>query len=706
MSSQNARAFVRAMGVGIFAMVGAASALSDETSPKPPIEKVVVTGKKTIRGATKTDTPIKNVPQSIAVISGDVIKGQDNVSVAETLRNVSGVTAANPLQTPAYDSTYVRGFPAEQWLDGIATYYNAGDRNSLVNAERIEVLKGPNAILYGGGAGAPLGGVVNVVSKLPTAEASAEVGLRAGSNAFFQPWVDVNQPLSSDSTILFRLTGDYTSAESFIDVIETERYSINPTLTFTDNAGTTLTVQGRLSQWEAPEYQGLPATGTLAGPFRLDRRLFAGPAGIPDSQSSVQSLTARLDHQFDETWSVGLQGRVGHTEFEEIAQTFAGLDFTGNEPVLGSNWSVLNLLLAQEQDEVSLNANLIAKFDVGATRNTFLLGADHTRISDTGAMLGDLNDLFLLGFVDLTAPVFPAYVAPAAVPANTISDGDNTYTTKGLYAQIQSTLWERVHVLGGLRLASLEIESVSPAFGLSSTTDETKLLPRIGAVIDLTSEISLFADYSEGFKGNPFVFYFGAPKPEESDQIEAGVKLDFGSGFSGTAAVFEINRSGVPVFTGFASEPIGEQRSRGFDIDLAWSPSPNWFFLANYAHIDAEFTANAGGGLTGNRLNIVPPDSGRFWGIYRFDGSLQGFSVGGGFYAASDAFVDAANVYETGGYVIFDAKVAYEDDTYAASLAIKNLTGEKYFVPYSYFGGRVAPGEDLAVYATFAVRLR
>jgi iron complex outermembrane receptor protein len=90
-------------------------------------------------------------------------------------------------------------------------------------------------------------------------------------------------------------------------------------------------------------------------------------------------------------------------------------------------------------------------------------------------MFGDLNDLILLGLVDLTAPVYPPYVEPAAVPANTIVDGDNTYTTKGLYAQIQSTLWERVHVLGGLRLASLEIDSVSPTFGMSSTTDETKL---------------------------------------------------------------------------------------------------------------------------------------------------------------------------------------------------------------------------------------
>lgn len=691
--------------LGSVAAAGMASAQPSET-PSDKVEKVVVTGKKTIRGATKTDTPIKEVPQSISVISGDVIKDQNNVSVSEAIRNVSGVVANNPLQTPAYDSTYIRGFPAEQWLDGIPTYYNAGDRDTLVNADRIEVLKGPNAILYGGGTGAPLGGVVNVVSKLPSAEASAELGVRIGSHSFFQPWVDVNQPLSGDGTILFRVTGDYTTSESFIDVIETERYSLNPTLTLTDNAGTSLTVQGRLSNWQGKEYQGLPATGSLVGPFTIDRDAFIGPSDIPESESSVQSVTAKLDHRFDETWSAGIQARVGHTEFEEVAQNYVGLDFAANEPVFGSSWSVFNLLLTQEQDEVSVNGNVVAKFDAGGTQNTVLIGADYTRITDYGFMYGDLNDLILLGLVDLTAPVYPPYVEPAQTFANTIVDGDNTYTTKGLYAQIQSTLWESVHVLGGLRLASLEIDSFSPAFGLSSTTDETKLLPRIGAVVDVTPEISLYADYSEGLKGNPFVFYAGTPKPEENDQIEAGVKFDFGSGFSGTAAVFEINRSGVPIFTGIASEAIGEQRSRGFDIDLAWVPTPNWFFLANYAHIDAELTADAGGGLAGNQLNLIPPDSGRFWASYRFDGAWQGWSLGAGLYAVSDTIVDAANVYETNGYVTVDAKIAYNDEMYSAALAVKNLTNEKYFVPFNYYGGRVAPGEDIAVYATFAVRLR
>ncbi|MCE9520971.1 MAG: TonB-dependent siderophore receptor [Alphaproteobacteria bacterium] len=697
------------VGLSLALVTGTAFAQSAASTDQTKVEKVIVTGKKSAKSATKTDTPLKEIPQSVQVIPGSLIKDQNNLTVAETLRNVSGVQPTSPLQTPAYDSTNIRGFAAEQWLDGIASFYNAGDRDSLVNAERIEILKGPNAILYGGGSGAPLGGVVNVVSKLPTATMAAEIGARIGSFEYVQPYVDVNLPLTSDGTVLFRLTGDYTSAGSFIDVIDTDRYSLNPTLAFTDNAGTTLIVQGRISDWRQQEYQGLPATGTILGPLRLDRDLFVGPSDIPKSESWIHSLTAKLDHQFDDAWSASVQARFGQTKFEEVAQNYtAGFDFAGNVPAFGpSSWNVLNLDLFQTQDEVSVNGNVAAKFEVGDTRNTLLIGADYTKISDNGVMLGDFNDLFLLGLVDLTNPVYPAYVKPAYILANTIVDGDNTYTTKGAFVQIQSTVWERVHFLGGLRLTNLEIDSVSPAFALSSKTDTTKVLPRIGAVVDLTPEISLFADYSEGLKGNPFVFYLGAPKPERSDQTEAGIKFDFGFGLSGSVAVFEINRTGVPVFTGLASEAVGEQRSRGYDADLTWQPAANWFVLANYAHIDAELTNDvSGAGLAGNQLNIVPPDSGRLWVSYKFDEALSGWSIGAGLYAASDAFLDSANVYKTDGYVTFDARIGYDTEKYSASVSVKNLTDEKYFVPFNYYGGRVAPGDPIALYATLAVKLQ
>lgn len=681
-------------------------AVADEAATTAGVEKITITGKKIAKSATKTDTPIRQVPQSIQIIPDTLIKDQGNLTVSEATRNVAGVQATNPVQTPAYESTIIRGFAGEQWLDGLTSFYNAGNRDSLVNVERIEILKGPNAILYGGGTGAPLGGVINVVSKMPEKEAFVQIGTTFGSYQFKQPTIDVNMPITEDGTVLFRVTADYTTAESYIDVIETDKYSVNPTLLITNNDGTTLTIQGRLSDWKAQEYQGLPATGTITGGFSIDPHLFVGPSDIPKSESQVKSVTAKLEHAFDESWSANVQARLGHTDFREIAQSFAaGFDFAGNAPAFGTFWNVINVELAQEQDEFSVNGALTGKFESENIKGTILLGADYSRVSDKGGIYGDPFDLFLLGPVDLTAPVYPSYVKPAQTPGNTFSDGDNTYTTSGVFAQIQSTLWENVHVLGGLRLASLEIENVSPGFGLSGTTDKTRVLPRVGVVVDVTPEVSLFADYSEGMKGNFFTFFLGDPVPEESDKIEAGVKFEFANGISGTAAFFELNRTGVPV--GFPAVANGEQQSRGLDIDMTWQADDNWFVLANYAHVEAELTKAAGGGAAGNQLNIVSPDSGRLWVSYRFtQPGYRGLSAGAGIYAASGAYVDLANVYETDGYYTVDAKIGYDDEDIAASLAVKNLTNEKYFVPYSYFGGRIAAGEELAVYGSFAVKIK
>lgn len=681
-------------------------AVADEAATTAGVEKITITGKKIAKSATKTDTPIRQVPQSIQIIPDSVIKDQGNLTVAEATRNVAGVQATNPVQTPAYESTIIRGFAGEQWLDGLTSFYNAGNRDSLVNVERIEILKGPNAILYGGGTGAPLGGVINVVSKMPEKEAFVQIGTTFGSYQFKQPTIDVNMPITEDGTVLFRVTADYTTAESYIDVIETDKYSVNPTLLVTDNDGTTLTIQGRLSDWKAQEYQGLPATGTITGGFSIDPHLFVGPSDIPKSESQVKSVTAKLEHAFDESWSANVQARLGHTDFREIAQSFAaGFDFAGNAPLFGTSWNVLNIDLFQEQDEFSLNGTVTGKFESENIKSTILVGADYSKVSDKGAMLGDGNDIFLIPPVDLTAPAFPAYVYPANTPFNTFVDGVNTYTTKGIYAQVQSTLWENVHVLGGVRLANLQIDNVSPAFGLNQTSDTTRALPRVGAVVDVTSEISLFADYSEGMKGNAFSFFLGEPVPEESDQIEAGVKFEFANGITGTAAFFELNRTGVPV--GFPAVANGEQRSRGFDIDMTWQADDNWFVLANYAHVEAELTKDAGGGVAGNQLNTVSPDSGRLWVSYRFTRpGYRGLSAGAGIYAASGAYVDLANVYETDGYYTVDAKVGYDDEDIAASIAVKNLTNETYFVPYTYLGGRVAPGEELAVYGSFAVKIK
>ncbi len=260
--------------------------------------------------ATKTATPIEQIPQSIQVIPQSVIAGQNNVTVTEALQNASNVQGTNSLAiatTGLTGSTTIRGFPAQYWLDGLAVNYSEGDLQTLSNVERIEVLKGPNAILYGGGVGSPVGGAYNVVSKLPTDKASVETGVTGGTNAYVQPYFDINQPLNADKTVLFRFTGAYTSTDSFINELHQNRYSLNPTLTITDKSDTTLTIQGNFSRFEEKAYEGLPAVGTVAGNFRINPYMFIG--NVPMSYTEVNGVTATLDHRFNSIWSFNMKAR-------------------------------------------------------------------------------------------------------------------------------------------------------------------------------------------------------------------------------------------------------------------------------------------------------------------------------------------------------------------------------------------------------------
>ena len=260
--------------------------------------------------STKTATPIGQIPQSIQVIPRSVINDQNDVTVTEALQNASNVQGTNALAidtTGLPGSTIIRGFQAQYWLDGLAVNYALGDLQTLSNVERIEVLKGPNAILYGGGTGSPVGGAYNVVSKLPTDQPSVEAGVTAGSYGYVQPYFDINQPLTPDKSVLLRFTGAYTSAGSFIDDLNQQRYALNPTLTFTNKSDTTLTIQGNFSRFNQQAYEGLPAFGTVAGNFRINPDLFIG--NVPWSYSEVDSATVTLDHRFDSIWSFDMKAR-------------------------------------------------------------------------------------------------------------------------------------------------------------------------------------------------------------------------------------------------------------------------------------------------------------------------------------------------------------------------------------------------------------
>ena len=641
-------------------------------------------------GSTKTETPLRALPQSVAVVTRDMMRDQGVTTLAAALRNVSGAQGSISLQTPAFESTLLRGFPAEIYTDGLTNYLNTGDPNAMAGVERIEVLKGPNAVLYGGGIGTPLGGIVNIITKKPEDRDFSTLGFNLGSNGFAEPSFDINRRLNRDGTVLLRMNGSYVRSKSAVDVIDTTRYSFSPSLIIGAGTGTRLLVQGYLSKWEQQEYQALPAWGTVAGDFRLSPDLFIGDPDIPDSMSRTRKLTLTLEHDFNETWSSSTQLRYGRNELEQITQIVFG-----NAPDAGpSAWSLYNSYVPGEQTERTISTSLAGRFSAGGWDHVLLLGADYARIEDYSLMYMDYA-----GAQDLLAPgTWPAWSMPSTLA---MGEGEGLYRTAGAYVQIQSSQgpW---HLLGGVRLAYLGTVYTSEGYGREDRLSDTRLLPRIGAVYDLNTWASLYASRSEGMKANAFTFYSATPRPEYSKQAEIGVNLDTGTGLSGTVALFRIERENVPVTD--PADPMmltsiteGQQRSQGLEVDLVWQPQGPWKLIANYAITDAELTADipGGGAPAGSTLAGVPRHSGGLWLDYdlrQHDG--DGWRVGGGIHAASSAYVDAVNLYKTGGYATFDASTSYTRAGLSVGLHVKNLTDRDYFVPFArYLDGRVAPGD-------------
>jgi len=665
--------------------------------------------------ATRTDTKLMELSQSIQVIPRELIEDQQAITVAESLRNVSGVVPRTSGITPNFEPTLIRGFSAMQMIDGFYQNLNTGDQDSLVNIQQIEVIKGANSTLYNGGGGAPTGGVINLLSKVPEPEAFYEFGLKAGNYAFVQPYVDVNQPING--SLLFRLTGEYSHSNSHIGVLETERYNLNPSLLFTNNKTTSLIIQGKYSKWGQPDYQGLPATGTVTGDFRVNPNLYIGPSEIADSTSEFGAVWGTFNHHFNNSWEITAKARYAHSEHDTITQGILGegFGFAADKPLtaedlasLGSpyvehTWGLVNDELYQKSDEISFQVFTSAKFDLGQTRNTLLIGGDFSQFDEVAFL--DF-DSFPIGLTDLTHPVFLPYQYPGARQNKQFTNN----TSYGGYVQWQSSVYERVHLLAGFRAGTVssDYQNTTPGFEFSSDASNTRVLPNVGAVLDLSDEVAFFVNYSEGMRAQGGINFVSTPDPEMSDQLEFGFKFDLAEQLTGQLALFQINKKNIAV-TDF-NDPqqramtAGQQRSRGIESNISWQASDALKLLATYAYTDARFTDNLVVAL-GNHVPGVPGHAGRLWVNYAFQSNvLEGLNLGAGVYSQSSVYLENENLFKTNAFYSIDAALAYTRENYRVGVSIKNLTDAHEYQRLNYFGTRVTPTQGIQVFFTGAVR--
>lgn len=691
----------------VFGVVSAATAMqppekpTTETKPQKPTAQqdepieLVVTGEQdgyrvpNTSSATKTDTPLRDIPQSIQVIPQQVIKDQQATRLTDVLKNAPGVVVGSRSPRDPLNVIKIRGFDAfsDTLLNGIQ------DRSiSSVgfgsNIERVEVLKGPASVLFGQGG---LGGKVNLVTKQPLRDPFYSVETSVGSYNSYSGTIDLSGPLNDSKTVLYRLNASAGTNESFIDFYDQQQYLIAPTLSWQISDRTKLTLEASYSLAEGPYDFGIPAQGSiLPNPNgKIPRNRFVSEPNLNDTSNGVYRIGYNFEHRFSENW----QARsVFQTYLSRLKRNLV-FPFGLQDDLRRLERGIEDF--DYDENAYNLDNYVVGKLTTGSIKHELVAGLNLSKTdTNSKSLYSDTTP------IDVFNPVYGTFTQ-AYVPDFDIK---NTAQQLGFYLQDQITLAENFKVLLGGRfdIANQEFQDL-----LNQTSDfkQTEAFsPRVGIVYQPIKPISLYASYSRSFNQATSVFGAALPEPERGTQYEIGVKADLTDRLSTTLAFYDLTRTNLS--TQDPNNPqrtiqVGEQRSRGIEFDISGEISPGWNVIAGYAYTDAEITRD--NTLTvGNQLNNVPRHALNLWTTYEIQsGSLKGLGFGLGAFYYGDRQADLGNTVELPSYVRADAAIYYKRDNYRAAINIKNLFDTDYFVSAQNVN-RIIPGDPLTIQGTIS----
>ncbi|WP_222427037.1 TonB-dependent siderophore receptor [Hyella patelloides] len=656
---------------------------------------------------TRTNTPARDVPQSIQVVPQQVLEDQQITNLEEALRNVSGVVGGTTEGTSFRFA--IRGFERATILsDGFTlsasdNLARSGFQNlsEIANLEQIEVLKGPASILYGE---VNPGGVINLVTKKPLAEPFYEAELELGNRNFVKPRIDISGSLTSDGSLLYRLNALYQNDDGFRDFDQNnERFFIAPALTWNIGKRTQVGFQLEYLDDQRPYNSGLIAFGE--GVIDVDRgRIF----NEPDDFNHTETLTTgyTLSHSFNENWQIRNQFQYGRQNRDGLTATPINFDeTTGN--LLRADSSVDDF-----KENYALQTNMVGEFTTGAIEHKLLFGVD---FSNTYAdLLTEVNftDLLPLNVFD---PVYGAFPRDASQRV-TARDEQIETTRFGIYLQDQISLTDNFKLLGGLRYDNIDqtLDISGLAFGESEQSQNPDALtPRIGLVYQPVPPISLYTSYAQSFTpGTETTAEGDLLEPEEGEGFEVGIKADIiPNQLAVTVAYFNITKQNVaspdPDFQGVTNVFVatGEQNSQGIEFDLSGEILPGWNAIASYAYIDAEVTED---NLipVGNNLVGIPEHSFNLWTNYTIQqGSLEGLGFGIGLNFVGEREGDINNSFKLDEYFLTNAAISYQRDSWKLAVNFKNIFDVDYVrgTPFSRLRN-IEVGEPFTVIGSVSVQ--
>ena len=623
--------------------------------------------------ATRTDTAIHETPQSISVVSKDVVEDLGATRLQDALDYAGGVGRANNFGGQGLTTFTVRGFTTgEFYRNGFPInrgYPNMPDANTI---ERLEVLRGPATMLYGRG---DPGGTFNVVSKQPLAERTVTLGSQLNDQGMKRGTLDASGPLDEEGRLAYRLNVVGEGGDTFRDHVETERYGVTPVITWQATDDTKVTFEGDFMRNNHPLDRGLTRFPNQRGTPSRDTFWGDKDAGKLHNDNNMAQL--RFEHALSDNWTLGggfqwLDGSLKGNAIEANGPGSLGTDGR----TLQRNFNYRKL----EWTDKDYQLNLTGHFSTGGFDHTLLTGIEYedydykSIIQRSSAVAGTYP-------IDIFDPVY-GQTRPALTRTPT-HDKENL-KTYAAFVQDQVALTERLKVLAGARFERFE-HDYQNYVGKSWQAADNAVTPRVGVIYDLTDTIAVYADAARSFKPNTGASREGGGfAPEKGKSYEMGIKWEaLDRQLSVDAAIYQIEKKNVlttdPVDNTF-SVAAGQVRSRGFDLNVAGNLTPEWRVIGGYAYVDAEVTRDNTLRF-GTRLMNIPRNSFSLLNVYEFqDGALKGLGLGvGGKYVDQRAGQTANTAFSMDAYTVVDLLGYYKVNEHVRlNLDVKNLFNREY----------------------------